>query len=521
MAILQQDIDNARNAVKQGFISEQEFEQKYGQSFVPAPSSTVSTPTPQSLPGAPDPTRISGTVDDLGFGPSSPDEYDDFLKATYSDSELKAMGIDAGTRGAARQKFEAASANLLATPQPGTDTLAILEKALKAKSGIGNLPLGESELFGKAGIGGYGALTASLNARMDEMNLKQNSFASVIRETGGALEGAYNQAADKYKMYRDEYKDITDRTTKLLTDIQDHEQAMDLLQKEYDLKIAADDWGNRQITNAQKLQAAELGMVWAGDQLVDADSIEGVFGIGNEQGWCGDYASTISTAPRVGNTWAEKIQKVNKRDNPQPGDKLLLPLGTTDVSGYGHVAVVLGYDAETGDIYVTESNADGRQNRGEGQGIATFGTYNLNDIKSSYGNNWGLVSGQLKPQYSQAIESASKSTNEKPELISELLQRYIAGETQASLNTVINNKPGMSTAGKKKLQTMLDEAIHSPTSFTSTIEFDRLPKVLQSIYKTVFGGESITTDIEKEAPYLTKLKESGKAKDYDAEFADF
>lgn len=124
-------------------------------------------------------------------------------------------------------------------------------------------------------------------------------------------------------------------------------------------------------------------------------------GIGKVQGWCGDYASRISTATKVGDTWAEKVTHIEKRDGIKAGDKVLLPLGVTydkngKPQGWGHVVVALTDQDQNGNFAVAQSNADGRQNRGEGPGVATYGVFNTNDLNKRYKENWGAASGQLK-----------------------------------------------------------------------------------------------------------------------------
>lgn len=129
------------------------------------------------------------------------------------------------------------------------------------------------------------------------------------------------------------------------------------------------------------------------------------FGEGTVGGWCGVYASKISTAPQVGNSWAEKKSKITHKDDPGIGDKLVFDSSSkTDGSGYGHVAVVIGFNPSTGRIDVVESNADGRQNRGEGQGIVTKGSYFLNDILAK---NGGFVAGSLREPYNSALMKAN------------------------------------------------------------------------------------------------------------------
>jgi len=179
--------------------------------------------------------------------------------------------------------------------------------------------------------------------------------------------------------------------------------------QDYQIRFEKDANGNLVVVGVDKntgLVAAtstvELGKTTS---ITPQNDMEKSFGVGEVGGWCGDFASRVSTASQVGDTWAEKISKVTHRDNPTAGDKLVIPLGVTD-SGkdYGHVAVVLGYNPENGEIQVVESNKDGRQNRGEGQGVITMGTYNLNKLKEVYGNNFGFIEGQLKGDYAKYAE---------------------------------------------------------------------------------------------------------------------
>lgn len=133
-----------------------------------------------------------------------------------------------------------------------------------------------------------------------------------------------------------------------------------------------------------------------------------VFPVGNVGGWCGVYASTVSTGPKVGNSWSEKKQRISHRTNPQQGNKLLIPMGVgTDGKGYGHVAVVLDFDPISGNITTLESNADGRQNTDRGgnvKGVITIENRNINELNATYGTNWGFTTGELKEPYKSQIQ---------------------------------------------------------------------------------------------------------------------
>lgn len=137
--------------------------------------------------------------------------------------------------------------------------------------------------------------------------------------------------------------------------------------------------------------------------ITSSPNFKQVFNVGGKGGQCGTWASTISTAPRVGNSWAEKRTHIDKRENPQPGDKLLVPLAVkTDAegnqSGWGHVAVVTGFDSATGNVTVVESNVDLK-------GTIRTGSYNVNTLNSKYGSDWGYASGQFKPDVMNKLQS--------------------------------------------------------------------------------------------------------------------
>lgn len=175
------------------------------------------------------------------------------------------------------------------------------------------------------------------------------------------------------------------------------------------------------------------------------------FKIGEAVGWCGDYATTLSTASRVGDMWSEKRTKIDDK-NPTVGDKLLIPLGGAD--GFGHVATVLGFDPVSGNIHVAESNADGRQNRNRSDlGVATFGDYNVNELNASFGDDWGVAKGELKQGLKDAFQPSGGKENKNlvnritllagrdsdKEQISETIKDYQATGNQEGLREFVTS----------------------------------------------------------------------------------
>jgi len=136
--------------------------------------------------------------------------------------------------------------------------------------------------------------------------------------------------------------------------------------------------------------------------------MEKEFNVGSIGGECGTYASTISTGAKVGNTWDEKFNKTTTRENPKPGYKLAIPLGVNDrTKDPGHIAVVLSYNPETGEMLVTQSNKKNEEK-------VSMEYLNINDLKAKYGEDWGFIPGELKGDWKRkAIKMGLLMPDEK------------------------------------------------------------------------------------------------------------
>lgn len=196
-----------------------------------------------------------------------------------------------------------------------------------------------------------------------------------------------------------------------------------------ELPVGSTEWLERE---QQKIQLAkeqkEYYDTYGGSWDTDA------FQIGEEVGWCGVYASKLSTASSVGDYWYQKKTKIQSQ-SPTVGDKLLIPIGVSNENAdYGHVAVVLGYDSETGIIQVAESNKDGRQNKGTGLGIATFGTYTVDELNAKYGSEWGVAHGDLKDEYKSAYNPSGNKPKLEPKEVQKLDKELRSTDEYKSLN---------------------------------------------------------------------------------------
>lgn len=135
--------------------------------------------------------------------------------------------------------------------------------------------------------------------------------------------------------------------------------------------------------------------------------LKDVFNVGGHGGQCGDFATTISTAPRVGASYQVRMQQVaqagNIQDDPQPGFKLITPLGMKTDNGVGHVQTVLSYDPKTRNALVVESNRDLK-------GTISMRTENLDQLHAKFDKQgWGFLPGDLRQGVKQKMAGLGTS----------------------------------------------------------------------------------------------------------------
>ena len=406
--------------------AEQEIAGKYGTTGDTA-NQNIAAYDPEKLAGLietvqVDPNQFTAQqLSDMGFTPERLQHLVDSGALNPQVLQgLQQLGQQAGTLGA----------NLDATQKPTNSMMGILQEALNAKNNVSNQRLGVSDLFTQAGLSGYAVLAQSLGQRSAEMKQKYGSMANLVTATGGVMGDLYSQMADSYKASIESFDKQMARLVKIDEDAKDQENLMEKMEKQnqydkdmaylkYELdvklkKLEAEinpkttyDTPDIYKTSKNKVvvldpktgQYREMNDNEAkiGGAIYNKNAVAKVFGVGEVGGWCAEWVRTMSTVAPSGDSWQEKKTHIDKRDNPKAGDALLVPLSVkSDGSGYGHKSLVLDYDDSTGDIWVAESNRDGRQNRGAGKGVVTFGVYNLNELQTQYGDNFGFQNGELK-----------------------------------------------------------------------------------------------------------------------------
>ena len=98
------------------------------------------------------------------------------------------------------------------------DASNLLQEALRIKQGTGDMSIGESEIFKKAGVGGYGALMASLSARRTEINTNFANFQNIVTTMTGHYKDMASVALKNYEIIKDQYDDVMEKVNKLEDD---------------------------------------------------------------------------------------------------------------------------------------------------------------------------------------------------------------------------------------------------------------------------------------------------------------
>lgn len=154
---------------------------------------------------------------------------------------------------------------------------------------------------------------------------------------------------------------------------------------------------------------APPGTQLVGNVPVKQEDFNQLFNVGGQGGQCGHYGNVNSTGARVGDSWYSKVSLIDKSEVPKAGDKMVLPLAvsTDGKKGYGHVQLVLGYNPDTGIVYGTQSNADGKSEK------VTTWSAKLSDLKNKWDKDprgWGFIPGNLSSSVQKSVNSLGEKT---------------------------------------------------------------------------------------------------------------
>lgn len=489
-------------------------------------------------------TSVAGTMTaNLGGGQSLVYSPEKLAELGLTPERLQSL-IDSGNlRPEMLQKLQEsgdmankAKGVLDSTAKPTNSMLNVLERALNAKSNITNQKLGESDLFKAAGLGGYAVLGESLGQRSREMNDKYNSFKTTVGDTAGGMTDVYNAAMNGYKQTMDEYNTQMDRLMKVDSEARDYERQIELLDKKQGLdmemeaykaelqsKYAKDDTklqlqfnpltgeevvfnpstGERTRSDGTKFSNSDdKGYTQSGDQIYDNDSIDQALGLGDKGKWCAEYTNDMTDGPKLGDDWAGKLkiaQKYNNRESAEIGNTIVIPLGVQTGVGWGHAVLVTGFDPETGEIDVMESNADGKKKAyGDGKGVVTKGTYNINDLNKAYGDQWGVIPTTLKPQYAKQLKTVEGGQSYSDIVEEATALGYNMTDPKVRANVLDNVKKGIKLTMDSKLADELDND-KSVASVRIANTVLPLAKQYQSLVNSFNDNEGFVMSGEKKA----------------------
>jgi hypothetical protein len=126
-----------------------------------------------------------------------------------------------------------------------TAALATFQQALAALASPREAPLGESLLFQEAGVSGYGALSASLRARLDELRANQASYERILETMTGMYQETAKNVLDSYKTALKLYNEEADKLHNLEKIILEHQQALELTRLKHDLDLEFENYKNK------------------------------------------------------------------------------------------------------------------------------------------------------------------------------------------------------------------------------------------------------------------------------------
>ena len=153
------------------------------------------------------------------------------IQAALSPEELAALGLDIGNVISAREGMAEAEKQFEATGAPTTTGLGVLQSALTAKTDEFNREAVTPDMMAAAGITGYGALQSTMAAKQKELDTRIGGLRDKLMTQGQKEADVYNAALKKYEILREEYDTEADRMSKIVQDIMDHEQAIDLIER--------------------------------------------------------------------------------------------------------------------------------------------------------------------------------------------------------------------------------------------------------------------------------------------------
>jgi hypothetical protein len=211
---------------------------KTGQS---APPSTVSTPAPEPANTIQrNPAQEQASLSKLGISEvqalqlsENPAFQKKLFEMTYGDNANQISEYQQLSQ--ATEEREGLAGQLGDIRQNAPNAMLALEDALRTKQDPGQQQLGESELYAKAGLEGYNVLNQSLGEQSRLMEDRYGSFINALSRAGQYQTNQYNALAGQYKTLTDQYNTEAEQMNDTLNQIQEYNQAMDLIDRELEI----------------------------------------------------------------------------------------------------------------------------------------------------------------------------------------------------------------------------------------------------------------------------------------------
>lgn len=240
---------------------------------------------------------------------------------TGSDPYIRSL---ADREASAMAGLDAAQKRTQDIPEYGAgEALRVLQEAIRMRAAprdFAQAPIGESQTFREAGVGGFGALAQSLQERGQEIEANHATFLNTIQQMSGAYKTAASRASDDYAKAVEQYRISSTMLSNAMEQLRRNEQEMKLLQTRSQLDKELE---NLRFENDRKLKgtaspsdlisAADKGLIYRNGEFVpDNDLNRGIVG--------GFDISRYATDPNHEKAVASIVQSIGKFDTLQDVD---------------------------------------------------------------------------------------------------------------------------------------------------------------------------------------------------------
>jgi len=168
-----------------------------------------------------------------------------------------------------------------------------------------------------------------------------------------------------------------------------------------DLQISNLEYNDTVASYANEIPTSEAKNAMA---LPGKSRVTPSFGEGHKE--CGEAYNDYTNEGGAGNSYQSKMDLVVSKDNPQVGNGLVIPLATggglvtNNQTQPGHIETVISVNPILNSIQTVSYNRDLK-------GGQTIQSYNIDDLKKKYGDNWGFTGSTLKDEWSSKLKEFS------------------------------------------------------------------------------------------------------------------